>query len=847
MKQLIQKYYPRLALIALSGLLALTVLAAVLFPLLYHPEHPPLTFAVLNSLQDAENGVSRLLRSAGSDEYFAANFFPTLIGAKGDGINDDTAAIQQALDLAEAQGGGTVYLPAGIYRLTAPLQVGESVALRGDYVPESAKRQESSATVLLAENTDAIRQSALLFLEPGAILRGLTIRYSNQNALSPNDYPETVRCTSDNTVQELTLCNSIIGIAADGSQNLQIRTISMTALRQGISLTEGTGSLTLDKINITPVCWLNEKEFDSSQTEPLLQSIQENLTGIKIQGGFGQVHLSEIRIANANRGIVLEQAAGSIGSVQLREAEISDTFLPLQINCLPTGGMTASGCTFAAAGIYSDSCVQLGNELEQPVIFTECIFSGRPETAIRAASHALLTLNYCTFETTRTTWIESDSDTFISVASRFLAGSSQVHLGQNALGLLYSHPDIEESSTLLFSVPASQTVTVSPVTLPVLPEFIRQKTAPVFLAESYGLSRESENNAEALNQAMAAAEAAGGGIVFLPEGTYQFTQAISVPQNVLLAGVSSRQGTYVTRLVFSSVPIDFLVNLQNNAGLWNLIVAGDNLSQSAGVYSESNGITLSGFATEQVHVGLYLSGAENVQVRNCTLRGIAIGLETEHTKNLTVLYSVIEGDQATVFRGASNTLLFNCMLSGTASGMILQNETKLETTLQGTGLYIRASGEGISVLSCTSAVLTDTLLESNGGTGIKCAAEHTGSVSLQNLIFIGSAILPLETAGGKTTLNACLFSAPTEDHFFRAAGRELTISSSIFAFPPPEEYGTAEEGTTVLSANLLGANRQFEGIETEYLSVARSESAQILLSYNIIQYHAVSETIQKNQ
>lgn len=50
-------------------------------------------------------------------------------GAKGDGVTDDTAAIQQALDAAE--GGGTVLLSEGIYKITYSLLIGSNTTIRG--------------------------------------------------------------------------------------------------------------------------------------------------------------------------------------------------------------------------------------------------------------------------------------------------------------------------------------------------------------------------------------------------------------------------------------------------------------------------------------------------------------------------------------------------------------------------------------------------------------------------------------------------------------------------------------------------------------------------------------------
>ncbi len=51
--------------------------------------------------------------------------------ATGDGVTDDTAAIQAAIDAAEAAGGGIVYLPPGNYYISAALEMSSSVTLRG--------------------------------------------------------------------------------------------------------------------------------------------------------------------------------------------------------------------------------------------------------------------------------------------------------------------------------------------------------------------------------------------------------------------------------------------------------------------------------------------------------------------------------------------------------------------------------------------------------------------------------------------------------------------------------------------------------------------------------------------
>jgi hypothetical protein len=126
-------------------------------------------------------------------------------GAKGDGIADDTAAIQKALD-AVADGGGVVNLPAGKYVLSACLNMPGGSTLLGEGV-----RWETGASQLIVPKNGY----SAVKLGHGCSVRGLLISYpNNRSTTKPEAYPPAILLAGINpSVENIAFDSAWIGIS----------------------------------------------------------------------------------------------------------------------------------------------------------------------------------------------------------------------------------------------------------------------------------------------------------------------------------------------------------------------------------------------------------------------------------------------------------------------------------------------------------------------------------------------------------------------------------------------------------------------------------------------------------
>ncbi len=830
-------------------LLSCAIFALVVVLGASHPEPQTNTSALRNPLDGVIDGVSSLFRADPStDEYFAANHFPTLIGAKGDGVSNDTDELQKSLEHA-GETGGTVYLPQGIYRITEPLTIPSGVTLRGDFSSPNSKDTDGRKTVLLVADNGKTRSAPLLTLEDNASLTGITVYYEGQAPGNAVEYPATVLCKANARVEKISLLNPYHGICVTGTGAVDLRSVWISPLDYGILVTENNNLVTVEDCFISPTYWLNYAPTvfsDGAGYSSLTSYLHETMHGIILEK-VTDVTLNRVFVEDGAVGILLNVPKEQQGVILIKETTVSSVSQPLHLLSIPQSGVLVADSTFRPENDSGADTVQISPQTEGPVLFSNCTFSGLPKRVVNGENHSFVSFYHCNFGTWWDVCFNFSADTFLAVAPTFKTQNEKATLGKDAFGLFYNSPALEETSQLLFSVPQGDALRTESVAVVSSKETVKTfVSAPILNALEYGISPEAEDNAPAMNQLLQRAKEQKA-TVFLPEGIYKFNAILTVPEGVRLVGVGC-SGNYRTVLNFNlQQNTDYsLLELGQDSSVENLeLRQGSILADSHQTYAISTLHSAVRIRNAIISAGrgIWLAGGENASIEQVTLNVTQVGILLQTAKNVHLRDLTItdpSGSYGTTgirLENATATLT-DCQGVNLACGLELNGETDLEATL----VTLRGPTVGIKASHSGKLVLTASGFSEAGQGGQTVVFQGTeamnGTATMQGMVVAGTSLQGnlISAKKGTTELRAALITAPFTNTVISDGEGKIALYGCIWD-NIPTSHATVLGGTVTFAANLLRSDKLFEGIEGDYmLTVTGEESGTVNDDVNIIQH-----------
>lgn len=395
------------------------------------------------------------------------------------GERDCTEVLQRAIDRCAANGGGTVFLPKGKYRITSQIYIRNFVAVRGDY--NAGAVNGDFGTVIIADVPSADDVNPALFRVGGSAgAKGLTIWYPDQSADDVKPYPFTFYADgrgSDymlSSIIDCTLLNSYRGIGAcaewqngisECHEMLTIENVRGTCLYEGLSDYNSADVDTVKSLRFSGEYWAAAgEEYNAPSLEKINGYTKEHLTAFLL-GDLEWPEMCDISADSCKYGIYFANGP---------RAKFSGTFLDLRLTNCKTGIFAENGAVYARGR-------QWGYSVCNGVIEAD-------GDALNDCNKAVVML------------------TNVKISGR--VRGRNIHR--------------ETASTDKFEF-----------------DYNRTYFKPVSMLYTVDADRSGLSDVSAAVQAKLDEAAATGGTVYLPGGVYRFDNPVTVPSGVVLRGSSS--------------------------------------------------------------------------------------------------------------------------------------------------------------------------------------------------------------------------------------------------------------------------------------------------------------------
>jgi autotransporter-associated beta strand protein len=499
------------------------------------PNHPRLIIPTLNS-----------------NEVVVAVATPQQYGAVGDGVTDDSAAFQSAMNAVYNSGGfggGVVFVPAGDYVFSNNITIPTGVTLHGDWKDWMKSGGGLVGTTFkVYQGAGQTNGRPFITLSGSTALRDVNIWYPNQNAASILGYPFSIGLDDDCVVQNVALVNSYQGIETfNGGSKHILSTIIGSPLYKGIDLDQIFDVCHAEDIRFSPDVWVNSGVANAPMAGgPHATWMRANGEGMRLRRVDGEMCMDTF-ISGYLVGIEANAATNGQPGATFYSGVVSNCATALLAQDMPG----AFGLMFANFTLDGDIAVSRTNMADDAnVMFDHCQIIGRTGPAVSATGndwHSWMQFQNCTISNA----LQLTGPGVFNVVNSTLLGCTQCVMAASATRAAFTGCTFSPATNLVNSGNSSNLLVdarqAGPNAIPivywtnVVNNFLSRQAAKTNLyvvtdAPWGAYGNGINDDTLAIQDALDTAGANGGGIVYVPAGKYHLTNTLDIPGGVELHG-----------------------------------------------------------------------------------------------------------------------------------------------------------------------------------------------------------------------------------------------------------------------------------------------------------------------
>ena len=492
-----------------------------------------------------------------TNEIVVAAATPQEYGAKGDGITDDSAAFQNAMNAvynSGGAGGGVVFVQTGNYAFYTNLTIPTGVTLHGDWQDWTRGSNGLVGTTFkVYYGAGQSNTVPFIFLNGSTALRDVNIWYPNQQAANISSYPFSIGLYGDCVVQNVVLVNSYQGIqvtaATSGAKHI-LSTIIGTPLSMGIDLDMIADISHAEDIRFSPDVWPASQVTNAPAAgDSYAAWMRANGEGMRLRRVDGEACLG-INISGYNVGIEANSGTNGSPGASFYSGSVSNCGTALLAQEMPF----QSGLQFARFNLDGDIAVAHTSNDIATLQFYNCQLTGRNGTAVNLGGPAGNWISWAQFQDcTISGTLQLGSGVFNVVNSSLNVPPSSNHcvLGANATRAAFVGCNFSPVRSIINTGNSNRVIidgrralsnTIPQVEwISVVNNYLSRKPAKndlyVVTTAAWGATGNGvTDDTTAIQLALTAAGTNGGGIVYLPAGKYRLTNTLDVPSGVELRG-----------------------------------------------------------------------------------------------------------------------------------------------------------------------------------------------------------------------------------------------------------------------------------------------------------------------